>query len=171
MRAETIAVASSDSRLHDLYRQHAPRALGLAYLLTGDWHQAEDLVQEAFVRVTGRFHHLRDASSFEAYLRRAVVNIHRSLLRRKRVERGYLLRQAGTAAMDEGPDLGTQDELVRALRNLPRRQRAAVVLRYCLDLPEAQVAEELRCSTGAAKNLVARGIRTLREQLGGELHG
>jgi RNA polymerase sigma-70 factor (sigma-E family) len=171
MNTETIAVAPAASRLHDLYRQHGPRALGLAYLLTGDWHQAEDLVQEAFVRVAGRFQHLRDAAGFEAYLRRAVVNLHRSLLRRKRVERAYLLRQRGVRAADEDSDIETQDELIRALRRLPTRQRAAVVLRYCLDLSEAQVAEELRCSPGAAKNLVARGIRALREQLGGQSDG
>jgi hypothetical protein len=73
MNAVEMATADAHLTLQDLYRQHAPRALGLAFLLTADWHLAEDLVQEAFVRVAGRFRHLRDPSGFEAYLRRSEV--------------------------------------------------------------------------------------------------
>lgn len=153
--------------IEDLYRQHVPRAVALAYLLTDDWHLSEDLAQEAFVRATGRFQHLRDPQRFDAYLHRAVVNLHRSVLRRKRLERRYLARQR-TSRSAEMVDVESRDELVEALRVLPPRQRAAVVLRHCMDLSEAQVADVLQCSAGAAKNLVARGIRALREQMRGE---
>jgi RNA polymerase sigma-70 factor (sigma-E family) len=151
-----------------LYHQYAPRALGLAFLLTADWHLAEDLVQEAFVRVAGRFRHLRDPSGFEAYLRRSVVNLHRSLLRRRKLEREYLSRHIASEVEDHTGDVEERNELVLALRTLPLRQRAAVVLRHCMDLSEAQVADALGCSAGAAKNLVARGIKALRADLRGD---
>jgi RNA polymerase sigma factor (sigma-70 family) len=89
---EDIAGAKAVSGLAELYERHAPAAGRLAYLLTGDRTLAEDLVQEAFVRVVGRFRHLRVPDAFEAYLRRTIVNLHTSQLRRKRIERAYLER-------------------------------------------------------------------------------
>lgn len=167
MEAGGTALVRS-ATLERLYTAHAPRALGLAFLLTGDWALAEDLVQEAFVRVAGRFGHLRDPRAFEGYLRRSVVNLHRSFLRRRRLEREYVQRKSGLRHAESLPDVETRVELVAALRELPVRQRAAVVLRHCLDLPEATVAEALGCSVGAAKNLIARGLRALRARMGGE---
>src|SRR2546430_8663604 len=89
--------ASEAGRLGELYRDHAEPALRLAYLLTGDRGLAEDLVQEAFVRVAGRFVQLRDPDAFGAYLRRAVVNLANSHFRRRRVERTYLARAQSEA--------------------------------------------------------------------------
>jgi len=163
-----ISAVHDSSKLGELYRVHAPRALGLAYLLAGDWHQAEDLAQEAFVRVAGRFRHIRDPGVFEAYLRRAVINLHRSFLRRRRLEREYLSRQAVVDRAGSMPDIESRDELVAALLRVPQRQRAAVVLRHCLDLTESQVADALGCSVAAARNLVARGLKVLRAELGGD---
>jgi RNA polymerase sigma factor (sigma-70 family) len=71
-------------RLEDLYVRNAPGALRLAYFLTGNRELAEDLVQEAFVRVAGRFRHLRMPDAFDAYLRRTIVN----LWRPRRLRRG-----------------------------------------------------------------------------------
>jgi RNA polymerase sigma-70 factor (sigma-E family) len=164
---DAVEASATVESIENLYRQHAPRAAALAYLLTSDWHLAEDLAQEAFVRATGRFQHLRDPQRFDAYLHRTVVNLHRSVLRRRRLERHYLAGQR-PGIPEEADDVEGRDELVRALRALPPRQRAAVVLRHCMDLSEAQVADVLQCSVGAAKNLVARGIRALREQMRGE---
>jgi RNA polymerase sigma-70 factor (sigma-E family) len=153
--------------LAELYERHAGAAIGLAYLLTGDRPQAEDLVQEAFVRVAGRFRHLRDAGAFEAYLRRTVVNLFTSQLRRRRLERAYLQREAArTNAVQENPDVAARDELWRAVQRLPDRQRAAVVLRYYEDRSEHEVAALLRCSTAAAKSLIQRGMRSLRAEVG-----
>src|SRR5215218_8241881 len=84
------ADGASSGGLGELYARHAGAAVGLAYLLTGDRHHAEDLAQEAFVRLAGRFRHLRDVGAFEAYLRRTVVNLFTSQLRRRRLERAYL---------------------------------------------------------------------------------
>ncbi|HXF73656.1 MAG TPA: SigE family RNA polymerase sigma factor [Actinomycetota bacterium] len=152
-------------RIEDLYRAHVGDALRLAYLLTGDRHLAEDLVQEAFVRVLGRFADLRDAGAFWWYLRRAIVNRSRSHFRRKRVERAWLDRQRPDPPAD-GPDLGDRDRLRRALAALRPEQRAAVVLRYYEDLSEADTAEALGVPLGTVKSMVSRAMDRLRDELG-----
>ena len=83
---------SATGGLDELYRHHVGGAVRLAFLLTGDRELAEDVVQDAFVRVAGRFHHLRRPDAFEAYLRRAVVNLCASHHRKTRVARAYLAR-------------------------------------------------------------------------------
>lgn len=156
----------SESRLAELYVRHGPAAQRLAFLLTGDRTQAEDLVQEAFVRVVGRFGHLRVPDAFEAYLRRTIVNLHTSQLRRKRVERAWLERERDAARPETTlPDPSTREELWRAVLALPPRQRGAIVLRFYEDLSEHQTAEVLRCSPAAAKALVARAMETLRDTI------
>jgi RNA polymerase sigma-70 factor (sigma-E family) len=159
----------SKGRLADLYARHVPQTIGLAYLLTGDRGEAEDLVDEAFVRVVERFHHLRVPDAFDAYLRRTVVNLHTSRLRRRRVERAYLEREGSRPTLTTAvPDIGQRDELWRSLLRLPPRQRAAIVLRYYQDLSEHDTAEVLRCSTAAVKSLTARALETLRVEIRGD---
>ncbi|HET7483408.1 MAG TPA: SigE family RNA polymerase sigma factor [Actinomycetota bacterium] len=156
----------------DLYLQHAATAVRLAYLLTGDRALAEDLVQDAFVRLAGRLVHLRDPEAFDTYLRTTVVNLSRSHFRRKAVERGYLEKAKGEAAMSHSstPDrsIEIRDELWHALRRLSHRQRAAIVLRFYEDLPEAEVASILECAPGTVKSLVSRGLDKLRYEIGGD---
>ena len=167
---ETAEVSEPrEGSLEDRYVRHAPEALRLAYLLTSDAALAEDITQEAFIRVAGRFRHLRTPDSFDAYLRRTVVNLCMSHHRRRRVERAYLEREGGrqVRAVDP-PDVAGRDELRRALAALPMRQRAAVVLRYYDDLPEQRVAEILGCSVPAARSLVFRAMETLRTTIGGD---
>src|SRR6058998_1928642 len=111
------ATAGNAGRLGELYLRHADEAVRLAYLLTGDRALAEDLVQDAFVKLAGRLVHLRDSGAFDAYLRRTVVNLANSHYRRKRLERAYLKRQERTARptavqIDPGP----RDELWGAMR-------------------------------------------------------
>jgi len=155
--------------LDELYRRHAGSAVRLAFLLTGDPDLAQDVVQDAFVRVAGRFQHLHRPEAFEAYLRRAVVNLCASHHRRVRVARVYLVSQRPTTEpVLDGPDIDTRDLLRVALRSLPVRQRAAVVLRYFDDLPEREVAEILGCSVPAARSLVTRAMASLRDRIGGD---
>jgi RNA polymerase sigma-70 factor (sigma-E family) len=154
--------------LADLYERHAPAAGRLAYLLTGDRMLAEDLVQEAFVRVVGRFRHLRVPDAFEAYLRRTIVNLHTSQLRRRRLERAYLEREGRAEASTTNPDIDAREELWREVLALPPRQRAAVVLRFYEDLSERETADALGCSPSAAKSLVARAMQTLRARIESE---
>ncbi|MBI4259694.1 MAG: SigE family RNA polymerase sigma factor [Actinobacteria bacterium] len=154
--------------LAELYVRHAPAARSLAFLLAGNRQDAEDLVQEAFVRLAGRFRHLRNRDAFSAYLRRTVVNLHTSRLRRLRLERRSLEREGQTPPAGAMPDVAGREDLWRALGTLPARQRAAIVLRYYEDLTERETADVLRCSVAAAKSLVARGMETLRARLGHE---
>ena len=167
MRATVTTDDSSASRLEELYVQHAPAALRLAYFLTGDREAARDLVQDAFVRMAGRFRHLRQPDAFDAYLRRTIVNLHASGLRRLRAERSSLAREAALSVPAAEEDAhGAHDEMWHAILSLPPRQRAAIVLRYYEDLNESQSAEILRCSVGALNQLVARAMANLRSSIG-----
>jgi RNA polymerase sigma-70 factor (sigma-E family) len=154
---------AEDGRLAELYARHAGEAIRLAYVLTGDRALAEDVVQDAFVKLAGRLAHLRDPGAFDAYLRRTVVNLANSHFRRKRLERAYLRRSAAEPpASGEVPDTDRRDELWRDLQRLPSRQKIAIVLRIYEDLPEQRVAEILGCRPGTVRSLVSRGVAQLR---------
>jgi RNA polymerase sigma-70 factor (sigma-E family) len=149
--------------LAELYVAHAQGAMRLAYMLTGHRELAEDLVQDAFVKLAGRFVHLRRPEAFDAYLRRMIVNEFLSHLRRRKLERAHLERERSEVLRPMTPaDPGERDEMWQALLQLPERQRAALVLRYYEDLSEQDAAAVLRCSRPALKSLVARGMETLR---------
>jgi RNA polymerase sigma-70 factor (sigma-E family) len=154
--------------LADLYVRHAPDGLRLAYLLTGDPALAEDLIHDAFARVVGRLVHLRDRGAFDAYLRRTIVNLSKNHFRRRAVERAFLERERGEATppSSERSDVAERDALRRALLRLPERQRVAVVLRFYLDMSDAQMAEAMRCPPGTARSLVSRGVQALRAVMG-----
>ena len=154
---------SHRSRLADVYVRHAPEGIRLAYLLTGDRVLAEDLVHEAFLRFVGRLHFLRDPEAFEGYLRRTIVNLSKNHFRHSAVERSYLARQPVPVEARADPDVPTYHTLRTALLALPVRQRAAIVLRYYEDLPEAQIAEILGCRPSTVRSLIARALGTLRQ--------
>jgi RNA polymerase sigma-70 factor (sigma-E family) len=158
--------------LAELYARHAPVAVRLAYLLTGDRAVAEDLVQDAFVRVAGRLGHFRDPGAFESYLRRTVVNMAKNHYRRRALERSVLSRSDPPRPVDppEGDVVG-RHVVMGALDRLPPRQRAAIVLRFYEDLPEDRIAEILRCRPGTARSLVSRGVQALRTELQETAHG
>jgi len=168
--ADADAVHLRPGSLEDLYVRHLPELTRLAFLLTRDVASAEDLAQEAFIKVAGRLRNLRSPEAFDAYLRRTVVNLCMSYHRREKVARAYAERErartSGRAPASELPDVETTDEIRTALADLPDRQRAAIVLRYYADLTEAQIAESLGCSVGAARALVFRAMETLRDRIG-----
>jgi RNA polymerase sigma-70 factor (sigma-E family) len=162
---EDVQVTEEETggRLAELYARHAAEAIRLAYVLTGDRVLAEDLVQDAFVKLAGRLAHLRDQGAFDAYLRRTVVNLANSYFRRKRLERAYLKRSAAEPpATGDAHDTDRRDELWRDLQRLPSRQRTAIVLRIYEDLSERRVAEILGCRPGTVRSLVSRGLAQLR---------
>jgi RNA polymerase sigma-70 factor (sigma-E family) len=171
-KAEGPVSTTTSGRLGELYLRHADAAARLAYLLTDDRQVAEDIVQDAFVRLAGRLAHLRNPAAFEGYLRRTVVNLSRSYWRRKKVERAYLRREGSAIDPEGGPGLGSSIEdretLWRAMGHLSDRQRAALVLRFYEDLSEADVAEILRCRPGTVKSLVSRGLEAMRQEIRGE---
>jgi RNA polymerase sigma-70 factor (sigma-E family) len=167
---ERTAVTEPRGELADLYVRHVPAANRLGFLLTGDRSQAEDLVHDAFVRCVGRFGHLRAHEAFDAYLRRTIVNLHTSRLRRLRVEREWLSKEtARLGGRTSGlPDVPAREDMWQLLQTLPARQRAVLVLRYYEDLSERETADALRCSVAAVKSLTARAMTALREGIRGE---
>jgi RNA polymerase sigma-70 factor (sigma-E family) len=172
-KVEPFPATDTDTgRLAELYVRYADGAVRLAYLLTGDAALAEDIVQDAFVRLAGRLLHLRDPGAFEAYLRRTVMNMSKSYFRRKRVERAYLAKARGAITTQDtrwsDRSVEDRDALWAALGKLSRRQRVAVVLRFYEDLPEREIAEVLKCRPGTVKSLVSRGLDTLRTEMQGE---
>ena len=171
---ETASHARTETRaeltgLMELYQRNAPGALRLAYLITSDRDLAQDIMQDAFVRVAGRFRYLRSPESFDVYLRRTVVNLCNSHFRHQRVVRTALEREARFATISvDDPDVALREELDAALAQLPPRQRTALILHYFEDLSEEQLADAMRCSVSAARSLVARGKETLRSLIGDE---
>jgi RNA polymerase sigma-70 factor (sigma-E family) len=161
---EMVGLRLSKPDLEELYRRHSVSGYRLALLLTGDPELAADLLQDAFVRLLGSFHDLRDPSAFPAYLRRTLINLSRSYFRRRRIERSHLhrSRELPPSAVT---DLGAREEMTHWLANLPSRQRAAVVLRFYEDLSEKEAAEALQTSVPALKSLVQRGLSSLREEV------
>ncbi len=152
--------------LSELYRVHSPGALRLAYLLTGDHEAAQDLVQDAFVRLFARYRNLRDPDHFEAYLRKTVVNMSKNHHRKRARERSYLERKG--AQLSPTTSVAPRDAQLRdALIRLPERQRAAIALRYLEDLSEQQTADVMDTTVAAVKSLTQRGNATLRKHLGG----
>ena len=155
--------SATADRLAEAYTRNAPGALRLAYFLTGDPEMAEDLLQDAFVRVFARMRHLNPIDDLDGYLRKTMVNLFTSTLRRKRLERAWLARERrDVAGHAPAHDPGDRDEMWRALQALPDRQRAAVVLRFYEDLSEHDAARVLGCSVRALNSLVTRGLQTLR---------
>lgn len=154
----------------EFYAANADSAKRLAYLLTGDKQLAEDITQDAFVKMAGRLGGLRNRDASAAYLRQTVVNLSRAHFRRKKVERNYLQREASVRRMEmvEGRDVLVADALWNELERLTYRQRSAVVLRYYEDLSEHQAAEVLGCSVGALKALTNRAMEQLRARVGSE---
>ncbi|HEX9696016.1 MAG TPA: SigE family RNA polymerase sigma factor [Actinomycetota bacterium] len=175
LRAESASKETTPiegTRLEELYLSHAHSAKRIAYLLTGDAALADDLVQDAFVRLAGRFVDFRHPDAFSAYLRKTIVNLARSRFRRSKHEREHFNREAGRRESHSSlPDVALKLEVRAALMKLNIRQRTALVLRYYADLPDAQIADLLGCRIGTVKSLVSRGAAALRAELRGGSHG
>ncbi len=167
MTGEMAGEGVERGSLSELYVAYAPEALRLAFLLTGDRALAEDLVQDAFVRLVGRLRHLREPNAFWAYLRRTIVNLATSHFRHRRVERAYLERLAAVPGAHANDNQELDESMHQVLLGLPQRQRAAIVLRFYEDLSDVQTAAVLGCSPGTVRSLVSRGMQTLREGLEG----
>lgn len=136
----------------------------LGYLLTGDWAEAEDLAQEAMVRTYRSWARITERDRPGAYARSVLVNRRRSLLRRSAVAAKHA---PALRSPEYHPDLGEEGMVLwEAIRSLPQRQRAAIVLRFYEDMPEAEVAVVLDMPVGTVKSLVHRGVGRLRERLG-----
>ena len=158
------ATVSQDA-LADLYVRTVGQSEALARGLCSDPHLAQDIAHEAFIRAAARLPFLRDPASFDAYLRRTVVNLCRTQARRRATEHKSYQRVNLDVKASDGATADDRDELWVALQRRPYRQRAAVVLRFYEDLSEAQSAHVLRCSERAVNALVSRAMATLRGNL------
>ena len=135
-----------------------------AWLLTGDWALAEDLVQTALVRSWPRWERIRRRDDPEIYVRRAMVNTWSSWRRRRwRAEHPSGAVPDGPAAGDLAAETAARVAVRAALGRLTDRQRAVLVLRIFDDLSEAQVAQVLNCAIGTVKSTMARAVTRLRE--------
>jgi RNA polymerase sigma-70 factor (sigma-E family) len=155
--------------LEDLYKQHRMRLIRLALLLVDEPATAEDVVQEAFTGLHRNWKNLRDAQAAVGYLRTAVVNGSRSVLRRRKTARDYTPPHVANARSAESLAMLTAEHqaVVKALQQLPPRQREVLVLRYYGDLSEAEIAEATGISKGTVKSTASRALDALQKIMAG----
>lgn len=162
----------ADSAVEALYAGHWRQLVRLSALLVRDIGTAEEVVQDAFVALHGRWRRLRDADKALAYLRQTVVNRSRSVLRHRGVVDRHAARERPPDPLPsaEGPVLARdrREAVLDALCALPERQREVLVLRYYLDLSESDIAVTLGISRGAVKSHASRAATALRRTLDGE---
>ncbi|MGW4523913.1 SigE family RNA polymerase sigma factor [Amycolatopsis sp. NPDC004378] len=134
-----------------------------AFLMCGDWALAEDLVQTALLRLCSRWQRI-DPAGVDAYARRVISRL--AIDESRRPYRRAELRHAVPDAPVASPDRADALDVRAALRQVPPRQRAVLVLRYFSDLTSTEVAKVLRISEGTVRSQAARGLATLRQLLG-----
>jgi len=139
-----------------------------AYLLCGDWHWADDLAQDAFIRLASAWDRIRDRQALDAFVRTCLVRAYLS-----ETSRVWRRRERTVADPPEAPDLHDPAEssvrrivFAHALNQLPPRQRATLICRFYQGLDVAETAEVMDCSRGTVKSQTARGLATLRALLG-----
>lgn len=169
------ADAGREREIAALFDRHYAPMCRLAYVILGDAQLAEEIVMDSLVKMFTGWGRIRDLDNVEAYLRRAVVNMCRSKIRRKVIEarvNATVHHRDERRVPDWDPERHETNRLVwQAVRSLPERQRACVVLRYFEDLPEAEIAEALDCSTGTVKSQLFKARAKLERSLGLSLQG
>jgi RNA polymerase sigma-70 factor (sigma-E family) len=151
--------------IESLFHAHYPRLVYAAFSLTGDWDLAEQLAQEAYLRLWRRWRWICDPQAAPMYLQRTVLNLSRESIRRRVIERRALKARSMEPPPAAPPDSAELLELRRAIAALPARKRECVVLRYLLGKSEAQAADLLGISVGTVKSQTHKGLRQLRERL------
>jgi RNA polymerase sigma-70 factor (sigma-E family) len=158
---------NADRAVTELYSEHYRALVRLAAMLVRDTQTAEEVVQDAFVAMHGGWQRLRDNDKALAYLRQAVVNRSRSVLRHRAViDKNMQKAPPDMPSAEHGAlVLLERHAVIAALRGLPERQREAIVLRYYADLSEAEIAASMGISRGAVKSHTSRGMTALRAAL------
>jgi len=163
--------ADRDAEFTEYLSARQPSLLRTAYLLTGDRHQAEDILQTSLAKLYLAWHKVNDRSSVDAYVRRIMVNENNSLWRR-----GWKKREHAAEQLPEGdPHHDSYDEglgaaLWEVVQTLPPKARAVVVLRYYEQLSETETADVLGISVGTVKSQCSRALASLRERVPADLH-
>lgn len=160
-----------DDEFNELVAARSQALRRTAYMMCGDWHQAEDLTQIAFIKLHAAWGRVRRREDLDAYLRKTLL---RACIDEKR--RAWWRRERPASdALPDGPAAGAasdtaaadRDLLVAALRTLPAGQRAVLVLRFWEDQSVEDTARLLGCSAGTVKSQTARGLASLRAELAG----
>lgn len=146
---------------HDVVRR-------TAYLMCGDWHWADDLAQAAFIRLAAGWHRVRDREALDAFVRTCLVRAYLAETRRvwRRRERSFADLPEPATGVDDNAETATRLVFIRALGDLPPRQRVTLICRYYQGLDVAETAAALNCSEGTVKSQTARGLAALRRVLG-----
>ncbi|GAA2210478.1 SigE family RNA polymerase sigma factor [Nonomuraea monospora] len=152
-----------DPGFDDFVAEHTDALLRYGYVLTGNPHDAADLVQEALVRLCGAWPRVRRKDNPHSYTRITMARLHISIWRRRRREHltGDPPERESRETFPPGEELGLWQELA----GLPRRQRAVLVLRYYEQLSDAEIAEVLGISPGTVRSQASRGLDKLRSSL------
>jgi RNA polymerase sigma-70 factor (sigma-E family) len=164
----TLSSSDQDAEFSDYVGANAEKVRFSAYLLCADWHEAEDIAQIAFIRLYQSWRRIDRSEPIDAYVKRTLVRVFLNNRRRlwRKIER---LASAPPEPLPEAAAAPEERMVIwAALSQVPRRQRAALVLRYWEDLSLAETAVILGCSIGNVKSQCARGLRTLRRVL--EVH-
>jgi RNA polymerase sigma-70 factor (sigma-E family) len=164
--------AESDEQFREFMRGRWPAMVRLAYGLTGDLGHAEDVAQAAFARAYASWARVARTGDPDAYVRRIVINENHSRFRRRRVAENLVDAVPEPPPQPAADPLGDSEALLKALRRLGPRQRAVVVLRFWMDMSEAETAAALGCSVGTVKSQASRALAALRgsaELMEGEL--
>ncbi|PPK64514.1 SigE family RNA polymerase sigma factor [Actinokineospora auranticolor] len=137
-----------------------------AFLLCGDWHRAEDLVQTTFIKLYRVWNRVAERGKLDGYVRKILVRTFLDEARRGFFRRETVTEDPGDTSLPSSTG-AVEDRVVllRALTRVPARQRAALVLRYWEDLSLEESARVLRCSTGTVKSQASRGLALLRDEL------
>jgi RNA polymerase sigma-70 factor (sigma-E family) len=167
----TASKAQRDVDFADVFAARWPRLLRTTYAVTGDRQLAEDTLQSAFAKAYAAWARVSGADDPVAYVRRIAINValqhHRRASTRRESVVEHTPEQPERARED---DLLAHDEVWVAIRTLPPRQRAVVVLRYYEDLSERQIADVLRCRPGTVKSQASAALTTLRARLAEAAH-
>lgn len=154
-----------DEAIESLFYECYPNLVRTAFSLVGDWDLAEQLTQDAYLRLWRRWRWIADQQAAPAYLQRTVVNLSRETIRRRVIERRVLQTRSAQPLTAVAPDPAAGVDLRRALAALPARKRACVILRYLVGMSEAETADVLGISVGTVKSQTHKGLRQLREGL------
>jgi RNA polymerase sigma-70 factor (sigma-E family) len=162
---------SGDAEFTSYFAARSDAMRATAYLLCGDWHRAEDLVQTAFTKLYLAWNRVSRHDVLDGYVRQTLIRVYldehrRVRWRRERITEFPERARAAITPVERAPAAEAPEDrlvLLRALAELPPRQRAVLVLRYWEDLSVEETASLLECSTGTVKSQAARGLQLLRD--------
>lgn len=166
---DTAAALDPDALVAELFAAESRSLVRLASIFCDDREAAEDLVQEAFVRLHRSAHRIRDRERAPAFLRSIVINLARDSNRRGLMSlrhRASTVQPSSTEHVETDAIDAADREMIDLIRSLPERQRACVVLRFYLEMRESEIAETLGISKNSVKTHCRRGLAALEAALG-----